>query len=244
MIEVIFQDGNLAIINKPAGVLVHPTKANEQNTLVDFIIKQWTHIKRYHWSDPTRPGIVHRLDKDTSGLIIIAKNLQTQKFLQDQFKNRQVKKTYLALVLGKVEPRQGKIITQISREKGDTIKQKISNFSFSWDKNSKQAISNYHVLKNYTYDLRPKTYDLSLLEVEIKTGRMHQIRAQLKYKGWPVIGDQLYNTKESKNISDNLNLHRQFLHAYKLQFTLPSKEIKRIHLDLPEDLQRVLSKIK
>lgn len=244
--KIIYQDENLAVLDKPAGVLVHPTEAHEKNTLVDFIIKKWPALRQGfgRQADQSRIGIVHRLDKDTSGLIIIAKNPQAQKFLQAQFKNREIEKKYLTLVLGKVEPVQGEIITQISREKGDTVKQKISSFSFSWDKNSKQAISYYHVIKNYTYDLRLMTYDLSLLEVEIKTGRMHQIRAQLAHKGWPVIGDQLYNTKESKRISDALGLSRQFLHAYKLQFTLPSKEIKQIHLDLPEDLQRVLSKIK
>lgn len=240
--KIIYQNENLAILNKPAGILVHPTKANEKNTIVDFIIKKWPTIHQnfIKQTDQSRIGIVHRLDKNTSGLIIIAKNPETQRYLQDQFKAHHIEKKYLALVLGKVMPENGEIITQISREKGETVRQKISSFTFSWDKNSKQAVTYYKTKKTFQFN----DNILTLLDVEIKTGRMHQIRAQLKYRNWPVIGDQMYDTKESKFISDKLYLARQFLHSYYIKFKLPDGKLIDFKVGLPNDLSNIINNLK
>ena len=239
--HIIFENENLVVIDKPAGILVHPTEKHEPNTLVDFITNQWPEIKKYTWPDPTRPGIVHRLDQDTSGTIIIAKSPDTLKFLQDQFKSHNLKKIYLALVIGHVTPEKGEIITQISRDrKSSSAKQKISSFSFSWQKSkSREAITYYKVLKYFTYKNQP----LTLLELEIKTGRTHQIRAQLSGKNWPIIGDMLYNNKDSKNISQLLNLNRQFLHAKELEISISPHERKKFISPLPKELDNILRNI-
>ncbi len=239
--KIIYQDKNLAIIDKPAGLLVHPTDKKEKDTLAHQIINKWPTLRQDfgRQADQSRLGIVHRLDKDTSGLLIIAKNPKILKFLQDQFKKRIVKKIYWALVLGKVEPKQGEIITQITRDKkGKSIKQRISSFNLSWQK-SKKAETAYKVIKYYKH----KHHILSLLELEIKTGRTHQIRAHLKHKGWPIIGDMLYNNKISKTISEDLKLARQFLHSKKIEFLLPSIEQKIYQSPLPEKLSQILDKL-
>lgn len=251
--KIIYEDKNLAVLDKPAGILVHPTEANEHNTIVDFIIDRFPVIKKYDWPDKTRPGIVHRLDKDTSGLILIAKNTDTQKFLQDQFKEHKIQKKYLALVLGKVEPKEGIIKTQISRDQKNRTTQKTTYFSYSWQKQkSRFAKTHYKVLQYFSSykpalskfeGLRATRYT-TLLELQPKTGRMHQLRIHCQHLGYPIIGDQKYFTKESKKISQELNLSRQFLHAQKLEFKLPGGKIKIVESELPEDLKININKFK
>lgn len=243
--KTIFEDENLAVIDKLAGVLVHPANTNKHNTLVDFIVNKWPEIKQYNWLDKTRPGIVHRLDKDTSGLILIAKNPQTWKFLQDQFRKHKVQKTYLALVFGKVEPKEGIIKTQISRDQKDRTTQKTTYFSYSWQKqNSRPTETHYKTLQYFTsYELRVTSY-FTLLELKPKTGRMHQLRIHCKYLGHPIIGDQKYFTKDSKSISQKFNLSRQFLHAHRLAFKLTSGKTKTVESKLTNDLRNVLVKLK
>lgn len=197
------------------------------------------------WQDITRPGIVHRLDKDTSGLILVAKNPKTQKFFQEQFKNREIEKTYLALVLGKVEPKEGVIKSLISRDKNNRLKQKSTMMQFSWQTGKiRPAETQYKVINNYTYNVQSTIYYLSLLEVYPKTGRMHQIRVHLSSQGWPIVGDQVYNTKESRKVSDLLGLNRQFLHAYKLKIKNLKGDYQEFQSDLSVDLQKVIEKLK
>lgn len=239
MIDIIFQNDNLAVINKPCGLLVHKTNQNDtRTTLVNLIINQWPIIKSPPtggWPDPTRPGIVHRLDQDTSGLIIIAKNPDTLLELQSQFKTHQIEKKYLSLVIGDVRPKEGEIVTQISANNSKNIKKKATHFSFSWQKPAKTAVSNYRIIQKFTYD----NQTLSLLEVSIKTGRTHQIRAQMQSKKWPIIGDQVYNTKLSKQISEKLGLRRQFLHSKELTFKIDEMS-KTFSSKLPSDLQKII----
>ncbi len=234
--RIIYENKNLVVIDKPAGLLVHPTDKNEKDTLMHQISEKWPEIKKHNWQNPSRAGIVHRLDKDTSGLIIIAKNPKKLEQLQEKFKNHKIKKVYYALVAGKVEPKCGKIITQILRDKkGKSVKQKISNFNLSWEK-GKEAQTNYKVLNYYKY----KNYIISLLELEIKTGRTHQIRAHLKHKNWPIIGDQIYTNKLSKKISKDLKLSRQFLHSKKLEFEIEKDINKVFSSPLTQDLINIL----
>lgn len=241
--NIIFNDNYLVVIDKPAGVLVHPTLANETNTLVDFFIDKYPDVKKLDWPDTTRPGIVHRLDKETSGLIVLAKNPEVLIKLQTQFKNREVQKTYLALVLGKVE-KEGKVEANIERGNAGTQKVVDVNYSFN-NKIIRPAITFYKPIKYYRFN----NNDFTLLEVQPKTGRMHQIRTHLKYLGFPIIGDPLYNIKPSRKISEKLNLDRQFLHATKLEFTHPITKKKMVFESklpdkLPDDLQNILKKLK
>lgn len=249
---IIYEDENLVVVNKPAGMLVHAGAGETGPTLVDFILDKYPEMKKYSWPDPSRSGIVHRLDKDTSGLIVIAKNPKTQKFLQDQFKNRKINKRYLALVLGQpnvhlrgVHGEWKRIVADIGRDQKNRLKQKVTPMVFSWTKGKTRfAETHYRVIK-YFHTLEYGSEQIfSLLEVKPITGRMHQIRVHLKYLGYPIIGDPIYNTKESRRISKKLGLNHQFLHAYRLKFQLPEGQIKEFRSDLPKDLQEVLKKIK
>jgi 23S rRNA pseudouridine1911/1915/1917 synthase len=237
--NIILDDNYLVVVDKPAGLLVHPTLANEKETLVSWFIDKYPNVRNFDWPDATRPGIVHRLDKDTSGLIVMAKNPEMLIKLQTQFKNREIRKTYLALVFGKVE-KEGKIEAAI--ERGEAGTQKVIDVSYSFNnKPVRPAITFYKPIKYYQYN----NNDLTLLEVQPKTGRMHQIRIHLKYLSVPIIGDPLYNIKPSREISKKLNLDHQFLHAEKLEFTDPiTKKNLKIESKLPNDLQNILEKLK
>lgn len=243
-VKIIYDDKDFLVVDKPAGLIVHEAPGETDPTLVDWLLEKFPEVKKYEWPDSTRPGIVHRLDKDTSGVILLAKNPKTLAFFQDQFRNRETQKTYLALVLGKVEPKEGTIKGVIGRDQNNRTKQRSSIFSFSWDKGKTRiAETGYKVIRDFTYHLSSITYNLNLLEVKPKTGRMHQIRVHLKSEGWPVIGDQVYNTKDSIKISNQLGLHRQFLHAHKLKVQTKIGEWQEFQSDLPQDLQNVLELI-
>lgn len=236
-INTIFEDKNIVVADKPSGVLVHPTQAGEKNTLVDFLVEKYPEIKNLDWPDKSRAGIVHRLDKDTSGVIILAKNPEILTKLQAQFKNHEVQKTYQALVLGKLD-KGGKVEADITR--GSAGLQKVMDFTYSFSKDSRAAITEYKPLEHYKY----KKDDLTLVEVKPKTGRMHQIRVHLKHIGFPIIGDQLYNIKPSKRLSKELELNRQFLHAVKLEINDPISGDKLVfESDLSGDLKNILTKL-
>lgn len=244
--KVVFSNGDYLVLVKPAGVLVHPTcppslrsgvsrraEAREPNTLVDWLIEHYPNIRTMSWPDPTRPGIVHRLDKDTSGLIVLAKNPDTLARLQALFKNRDIRKTYQALVLGKTPP-DGKIEAAIVRDKQNGL-MKVQETAYSFTKGTvRPAVTEYKAVNYYRYH----NDDLTLLDVMPQTGRMHQIRVHLKHAGHPIIGDQLYNNKLSSQISKELGLNRQFLHAVKLQF-----DEHVFESDLAEDLEKVLKSL-
>jgi len=236
--NIIYEDKYLIVLDKPAGILVHPTQANEKNTLVNFLVEKYPKIKTLNWPDKTRVGVVHRLDKDTSGLIVMVKTPEVLAKLQEQFQNREVQKTYLALVLGKVE-QEGKVEADITR--GEAGLQKVLDITYSFSPKTRPALTEYKPIKQYNY----KNNDLTLLEVQPKTGRMHQIRVHLKYIGHPIIGDPLYNIKLGRNLSKELGLTRQFLHASKLEFIHPETDKKIIfESKLPADLQNILNKIR
>lgn len=237
--KIIHEDRDLIVLAKPAGILVHETLAREKETIVKNLIKTDKINPRLSWPNPSRPGIVHRLDKDTSGLIVIAKTPKVLQELQQQFKNRQVKKEYIALVAGEVAPAEGKIEAAITRDKAGPQKVQVFNYSFS-KKLSRSAVTFYETIGKYKF----RNNILTLLKASPQTGRMHQIRLHLKYIGNPILGDPLYNTKLSRKISDKLNINRQFLHASKIEFWHPVNQKKMVfESSLPKELEDILVKL-
>lgn len=214
-IKIIKETKNWLVIEKPAGLVVQEGPEHETETL----------DKMGDWF------LVHRLDKDTSGLLLLAKNETTRDFLQNQFKNRTIEKKYLALVAGKLEPKKGEIKLPILRHPRHR-----QQMTISYLEKGKPAITQYQVIKYF-----PHT---TLLEVKPLTGRMHQIRVHLKYLGFPIIGDQTYNNKLSKKLSRVYGLSHQFLHASYLKFRTPDGTTIELKSELPEDLQNVLEKVK
>ena len=214
-LDIMYQDTDVAVINKYPGMVVHPAHGHYSGTLVNAILFQIKDLSGINGE--IRPGIVHRLDKDTSGLVIIAKNDRSHTVLSDMFKNKEVKKTYLAIVKGKVINNIGRIETNIGRDNKDRKKMAV----IENDNIGKVAITNYKVIdSNDKY---------SLLEVNIETGRTHQIRVHMKYIGHPILGDSVYGKSDKKNT-------RQMLHAYNLEFDHPITSKKMIlKAPLPKD---------
>lgn len=217
-LEILFEDENLLVINKQPGIVVHPTLDHPSGTVVNGILN---HLESELKNDKLRPGIVHRLDKDTSGVLVVAKNEKTLENLKKQFKTRTVKKTYIALVHREVEKQTGLINNPIGRH--PKFKSK-----FNVDSNGKEAQTKYFVLKRF-----PK---FTLLELQPQTGRTHQLRVHLSHLGHPIVGDKLYGGK--------MLLPRQFLHASKLELLDPkNKKTLNFEAKMPKDLLTFLDKI-
>jgi 23S rRNA pseudouridine1911/1915/1917 synthase len=217
-IEVVYEDEYLIVVNKPPGLVVHPGPGHSDGTLVNAILDKCPDLKGIGGS--IRPGIVHRLDKDTSGLIVIAKDEYSHRKISDQLKNRSVTKRYLALVKGSLENSEAIIDAPIGRDPDNRLKMAIVE-------NGKNAVTQYRVISRF------KSCDL--LDVTIKTGRTHQIRVHMSSIGHPVMGDHVYKGSVA-------GLSRQFLHASELEFTHPilDKDIT-FNSDLPEDLSSFIS---
>ena len=210
-LEVLYEDNDIIVVNKPKGMVVHPANGNPDGTLVNAIMA----ICKDSLSGiggEIRPGIVHRLDKNTSGAIIIAKNDKAHIALSNQLKNHEIKKTYFALVRGIVKESNATINMPIARSKNDRKKMAV-------DKNGKEAITHFKVLKRFD--------DCTLLEVNIETGRTHQIRVHLSHIGYPIIGDDVYS-----NGKNRWNVKGQCLHAKSLDFKHPITG-KQIHIEAP-----------
>lgn len=236
-IEIIFEDEFLAVVNKPSGMVVHPGAGVMSGTLANAIAWHFnlTSKKPKSQEDLCRVGIVHRLDKETSGLLVVAKSDEIQESLSEQFRNRLVQKKYLALVHGNPENNSGKIEAPIARDRKSRIKMKVAQ-------NGRYALSIWRMIKRYEH--------FSLLEVEIKTGRTHQIRVHLAYIGHPIVGDKLYNSGRDKTLRDvnlrNLisDLNRFFLHSSFLVLQHPiTKQHLEFNAPLPLDLENLLSKL-
>lgn len=230
-IRKVYEDENILALNKPAGVQVHPDSNEKENTLVNALMVEYPQIKNVH--DETlgsylRPGIAHRLDKDTSGIIVIAKNMKTLAELKNLFQERKVEKKYLAIVFGQMRDRKGIITKPIARA-GNYRKQVIAGAKTKTK--IRGAVTEYKVLKNFG--------DYSLLEVTPKTGRMHQIRIHLFSIGHPIVGDKLYILK---NVKNTLLAERQMLHAVDMNFRL-FNEVYKFHAELPYDFNSILAKL-
>lgn len=219
-IEIVYEDSDIIVVNKPKGLVVHPANGNPDGTLVNAIMN----ICKDSLSGiggEKRPGIVHRLDKDTSGLLIIAKNDKAHINMSEQIKNRKVGKKYIALVRGVIKENEATINMPIARSKKDRKKMAV-------DKNGKEAITHFKVLKRYN--------NYTLLEIKIDTGRTHQIRVHMSEIGHPVIGDEVYS-----NGKNEFNVKGQMLHAKSLDFTHPITG-KKMHLeaDIPDYFKNVI----
>lgn len=226
-IKVIKKTKNYLVLEKPADLIVHPAENVKEYTLVDWLIKKYPQIKKIGDDQINRPGIVHRLDKKASGLMIIALTPEMFKYLKFQFQNRSVTKRYLALVYGKMEDNEGKINFPIERSKR-TGKMVAKPEHFG----EKDALTLWEVKKQFTHH--------ALLDIQIKTGRTHQIRAHLQAIDHSIVGDNLYKNKEYK---DKFNLNRIFLHAYYLEFKDLDNGVQKFETELPEELQNIIEKI-
>ncbi len=219
-LKIIYEDEDVLVVDKPAGLAVHPAPGHPSHTLVNAVLNYLPSLAGE--DDSLRPGIVHRLDKDTSGLILIAKNRVSQANLSAQFKNRVVKKAYLALVKGKLTPEQGIIEAAIGRDRHHRQRMAVVT-------KGREARTEYRVIRYYG--------NHTLLEIKPETGRTHQIRVHLAAIGFPVVGDVAYGLKSPR-------FPRQFLHAGKIAFRLPSTgDFVEFESPLPPDLTQVLAGI-
>lgn len=218
------------VIEKTAGIVVFPEGKSKTNTLADYLIKEYPELKKA--GKPPRYGIVHRLDKDTSGILLIAKNNSSLSFLQKQFKERKVIKKYLALVAGIVKKDSGKIETLMGRSPKNRKKQRVFLEGEPKSENKRRAITLYKVIDRFK--------NCTFLEVEPKTGRKHQIRCHLAWIHHPIIGDKLYGFKNQLNF----NLKRHFLHASYLKITLPTGEEKEFRSNLPSELKNIIKTLR
>lgn len=241
-LNIVFEDDNVLVINKPHGLITHPAHANTKDSLVHRVVQYNKDVKNAVY-DPTnpislmRPGIVHRLDKDTSGAIIVAKNKQAMSHLAKQIQEKKAQKTYLALLYGWLEESPITVTTFLNRDKYDRRKIAVSE-----PEKGREATTIFTIKERLTNDKGDK---VTLVEASPITGRTHQIRVHAAHLGHPVIGDQYYGFKESENLSDRLGLHRQFLHAYQLAIRLPNHpERTTFTADLPDDLIKCLAQFR
>ncbi len=237
-IDVVYEDDDVIVVNKPAGMVVHPGKGNETNTLVNALLYYTNELA--DTGAYFRPGIVHRLDKDTSGLLVVAKNQRALWRLRKQFDSKQIHRIYWALVWGDFEEEQGTVREAIARSRKNPLK-------FVVDVRGKDAVTHYKVLQRFQY--------VTLLEFKLETGRTHQIRVHANYLHHPVVGDQLYNGRENQlmRLPENLRkrgahllkmLDRQALHAKQLTFIHPTTgERLSFEAPLPQDMQDALNKL-
>jgi len=220
-IDIVYEDSYIVVINKQAGLVVHPAHGHYSGTLVNAILY---HIKDLSGiNGEIRPGIVHRLDKDTSGLIVIAKNDKVHVTLTEMFQEKKIRKTYLAILKGKLNKSEGKVVTQIGRDKNDRKKMTVIDDITK----GKTAITNYRVISQNSL--------FTLVKVNIETGRTHQIRVHMRHLGYPILGDSVYGRKDNEK--------RQMLHAYRLEFLHPVTGNPMEFIgEIPEDFQRALKK--
>ncbi len=224
-LDIIYDDPDVVVINKPAGLVVHPAPGHPRGTLVNGLLFRYPEISI---AGSSRPGIVHRLDKDTSGVMIIAKSDRAQTSLVEQWQDRTVGKEYVALVSGVVEEEQATIDAPIGRDPANRLRMAAV-------RSGKDALSHFTVEERFS--------DTSLLSVAIDTGRTHQIRVHLAMIGFPVVGDRLYATPKSSGIATKYEIKRQFLHASSLTVELPGGERRTFEAPLANDLVDALNRI-
>jgi 23S rRNA pseudouridine1911/1915/1917 synthase len=224
-LDVIFENEDLIVVNKPAGMVVHPAAGHASGTLVNAVLGYEPDIEGIGGEE--RPGLVHRLDKDTSGLIVLAKNDKAHRWLQDQFRERKVEKTYLALVDGKPPTPFGRVEAPIGRDPSHRKKMAILRVG-----KGREAVSEYKTVESFRHH--------TLLEFHPHTGRTHQIRLHCELLGCPIVGDEVYGKKKQTIV-----LNRHFLHALRLKIILPGeKEPQLFEAGLPEELDAVLNTLR
>jgi 23S rRNA pseudouridine1911/1915/1917 synthase len=237
-LDIVYEDKDILIVNKPAGMVVHPGAGNYKKTLVNALIYKYKN-KLSDVNGITRPGIVHRIDKETSGLLVVAKNNKAHSNLGKQFSDHTIQRAYLALTWGVLRPLHGKIETLIGRSRKNRQLMSVTEIT------GKKSITNYKTLKVFNIKDIPK---ISFVECKLETGRTHQIRVHMAYKGNPLLGDQQYGKKNLKfkkineEFEDKLKvLSRQALHAKTLAFIHPlSEELISFESKLPKDFKKIL----
>jgi len=226
-LKIIYEDENLLVIDKPSGIIVFPEEKIKEKTLVDYLLERYPLLKET--GIPPRYGIIHRLDKETSGILLTAKNNLSLKFFQKQFKERRVIKKYIALLVGSLEENSGIIKTLIGRCPREKNKQKVYLPFEPGAQGKREAITEYEIIKQFK--------DYTLVEATPKTGRKHQIRTHFAYLHHPIAGDKLYGFKGQKKPD---NLKRHFLHASYLKINLLNNKITEFKSNLTEDLRNVI----
>jgi len=221
-LDIYYEDEDLLVINKPSGMVVHPANGHCSGTLVNALL---AHNSLSSGSESFRPGIVHRIDKDTSGLLLVAKNDETHNYLADQIKNKKVTRKYVALVHGKIMNTTGTIDAPIGRSNVDRKKMAVT------DENAKDAITHFKVLERYE--------DATLIECILDTGRTHQIRVHMSYIGYPIVNDPVYGRKKT------INDYGQMLHAKTIGFIHPkTNEYLEFNAPVPKEFEEILNKFK
>ncbi|MFZ5821904.1 MAG: RluA family pseudouridine synthase [Chloroflexota bacterium] len=224
-LDIVFEDDNLLVIDKPAGMVVHPAAGHDTGTLVHAVLGYAPDIEGIGGEE--RPGVVHRLDKDTSGLILLAKNERAHRWLQDQFRLRKVEKTYLALVDGRPPTPNGRVEAAIGRDPAHRKKMAVMPPG-----KGREAVSGYTTLETFA--------EHTLLAFHPLTGRTHQIRLHCAFLGCPIVGDKVYGHRKP-----SIPLERHFLHAAKLKITLPGeKQARAFEAPLPGELETVLQELR
>lgn len=221
--KILYEDEHVAVIEKPSGLVVHPSDSVKWGTLVNGLLAVWPQMEGVG-EDFFRPGIVHRLDRETSGVMVTAKTQLAYEHLKKQFQNRTVEKKYVALLMGRTSKLKGEINAPIGRSENDPMKRSVGGI--------KEAITLYEVIRRF------ERY--TLVEAMPKTGRTHQLRVHFSYIGHPIAGDDKYTPKRAK---PPLGLKRLFLHACDLTITLVSGKLKHFHSPLPSELAKVLEDI-
>ena len=237
-LDIIFEDEDLIVLNKPSGIVIHPGAGNFDNTIVNALI-YYNKNSLSNIGDKYRPGIVHRIDKNTSGLVVIAKNNQAHEHLSNQFSKHTITRIYQLMIWGKLRPSKGRIETLITRSSKNRQMMEVSRTK------GKRAITNYKTIEIFENNNIPT---LSLIDCKLETGRTHQIRVHMNHLGHSIVGDDKYKKKfkKIKNIDSQLeekiiNLNRQFLHAKTIGFTHPKKNKEMIfHSILPQELEIIL----
>lgn len=226
-LDIIYEDSDLLVINKPRGMVVHPAPGHYRGTLVNALLGHCTDLSGI--GGVLRPGIVHRLDKNTSGLLIAAKNDYSHRKLSEQLKNRLIKREYIALVHGQVKPAGGRIVAPIARHPRHRKKMAVVE-------GGREAVTRYRVLKLFDH--------YSLLRLNLETGRTHQIRVHLSHLGYPVVGDRTYAKGDRSKLPVNI-ISSHALHAYRLSFKHPrSGKTFQYTAALPEDFKKMLCWLK
>lgn len=222
-LDIIYEDDNLLVINKPSGLVVHPAPGHYQDTLVNGLLAYSNKLSDINGE--FRPGIVHRIDKDTSGLLVVCKNNETHEALANQLSDKTLFRQYLAIVHGEIEEDEGEIIAPIGRDPRDRVKMAVVA------KNSKEAQTNFKVLERYEH--------YTLVSCNLLTGRTHQIRVHFDFINYPLVGDPLYGIKPT------IDTKGQALHAYKLGFIHPrSGEYMEFEAKPPQEFVNTLNQIK
>jgi len=248
--KVIYEDDDVLVIDKPAGITVFPegkissfakvTEDKKEKTLIDYLLENFPNLKNIGKSP--RFGIVHRLDKETSGILLIAKNNKAIEFLQKQFKKRKVIKKYLVLVIGNIKENQGEIETLIGRSPKDRKKQKVylPFEPLAKGKKLREAKTEYKVLTRLRQGSGSQERYYTLVEAIPKTGRKHQIRVHFSSLGHPIVGDKMYGFKNQPKPE---KLKRLFLHSHSLEIQLPTGKKIKLKSELPEDLKEILENL-